>query len=93
MSTLAFTQVGDKYESTPIQLSADSVVELNFDTNPDYTGIVIEMYQTLSQNNWQICYHETMRTGLTFCKTIQGASEKALYKIVCSKNPSSALYE
>lgn len=93
MASFTFTQVNDKYESNAVQFESDTVVELTFDSVPDFTGVGIEIWQSLSQTNWQMCYDTSLRTGLTWCKTLTGVSEKAYYKIVCSSNPTSALYE
>jgi hypothetical protein len=93
MAALSFTQVGDKYESDIIQFNSDSVVELDFDSVPEFTGVEIEIHQSLSQTNWQMCYKDTLRTGLTWCKTLVGVSENAYYKVVTNVNPTNALYE
>ena len=95
MSSLNFTQKGVKYESEGFVLSQDSVVELVFDSVPDFTGVTIDFFISLSGDNWQCCYTYTLRNseGNTFCKSIQGASEKATYKIVCSVEPVTAIYE
>ena len=93
MNDLTFTQVGNRYESDAVQFESDSVVELKFDSVPDFTGVEIEIQQSLTQTNWQLCYKDALRTGLTWCKTLKGVSEKAYYKIVCSSNPTTAKYE
>ncbi len=93
MNDLTFTQVGNRYESNAVQFESDSVVELEFDSVPDFTGVEIEIQQSLTQTNWQLCYKDALRTGLTWCKTLKGVSEKAYYKIICSSNPTTAKYE
>lgn len=93
MTSFTFTQVGDKYESDVVQFESDAVVELTFASVPDFTGVGIEIWQSLSQTNWQMCYKDTLRTGTTWCKTLKGVSEKAYYKLVCSVNPTTGKYE
>lgn len=100
-TSFTFTQVGDKYESNAVQFESDTVVRLTFSSVPDFTGVGIEFWQSLPQtdvqsltaDDWQLCYDEALRTGLTWCKALTGVSEKAYYKIVCSVNPTTALYE
>lgn len=93
MTSFTFTQVGDKYESDVVQFESDAVVELTFASVPDFTGVGIEIWQSLSQTNWQMCYNDALRTGLTWCKTLVGVSENAYYKVVTTVQPTSAYYE
>lgn len=93
MAALSFTQVGDKYESDIVQFESNAVVELTFNSVPDFTGVEIEIHQSLSQTNWQMCYNDALRTGLTWCKTLVGVSENAYYKVVTTVQPTSAYYE
>lgn len=93
MANLTFTKVGDKYESDVVQFESNAVVELTFGSVPDFTGVGIEIWQSLSQTNWQMCYDDVLRTGLTWCKTLAGVSENAYYKVVTTVQPTSAYYE
>lgn len=93
MANLTFTKVGDKYESDVVQFESNAVVELTFGSVPDFTGVGIEIWQSLSQTNWQMCYNDALRTGLTWCKTLAGVSENAYYKVVTTVQPTSAYYE
>lgn len=93
MASLTFSQVDGKYETSDVQFETDAVLELNFDAIPELTGVQIEIYQSLTKTGWQLAYNETLRSGLTFCKTLVGVSEKAYYKIVSTVNPTSASYE
>lgn len=93
MNTLSFTQVGNVYITEPVQFSKDTVLELNFESIPALTGVTISIQQSLSKTGWQTCFSDTLRQGTTWCKTLQGVSEKAWYKVVSTTNPQSANYE
>ena len=61
MADLTFTKVGDKYESDVVQFESNAVVELTFGSVPDFTGIGIEIWQSLSQ-----VHNRIRRTTNTF---------------------------
>lgn len=92
MSSLSFSQNGNLYESDVIQLTNNSVLELNFESL-SASGVSIWIMQSLTQEGWQGCYSDTLRQGTTWCKTLAGVSESAYYKVVCTAEPKSANYE
>lgn len=94
MSDLTFSASGNVFESDVISLTDDSVIELHFSDVPEYKGVDVDIYQSLSGVYWQKCFHETLYYKCdTFCKAVKGVSENAQYKVVCSINPDSAKYE
>ena len=94
MTSLSFTKFLDNYyESDEIQLEKDSVIELNFNSVPDFLGVTIKIFQSLTKTGWTMVYSEDMRNNTTWCKTLAGVSENAYYKVVTTVNPSSASYE
>lgn len=93
MTTLGFSKVGNIYESEPTQFGKDTVLELNYESVPEVVGVKISIKQSLSKEGWQTCFSDTLRQGTTWCKTLQGVSENAWYKVVSEIQPKSANYE
>lgn len=93
MSVLGFTKVGNVYESEPTQFDKDAVLELNYESVPELVGVSISIQQSLTKAGWQTCFSDTLRQGTTWCKTLQGVSENAWYKVVSTIEPKSANYE
>jgi len=89
---LSFHKKKDKFESDVIQFAEDAALELHFTEVPEYKGVSIYVFESLSNEYWQLCYHDTLRMENTFCKTIEGYSREAYYKVVCSEEPESAYY-
>ena len=92
METLTFTEVNGRYESDVVNFTEDSAIELTFTEVPVFNGVDIDIWQSVSGNNWQKCFHDTLRNDNTYCKSIKGVSTEASYKIICSLEPSSAYY-
>lgn len=94
MTTLGeFELVGNRYESEEVQFNKDAVLEINFQKMPPVTGIMIQIYQSLTLKGWHCCYTDTLRQGKVWCKTLVNVSENAYYKIVCTEKPQSVNYE
>lgn len=90
---LSFQEIEGRWESDVINFDEDAALELHFNPTPEYSGVEIFIFQSLSADNWQCCYHETLRAKEnTFCKTVEGYSRKASYKVICSSEPEAAYY-
>ena len=92
MADLAFSNVDGKWESEVVNFETEPALEIVFEDIPPYKGVDIEIFQSVSTDNWQRCYHITHRMEKVFCRTLWGTSQKAFYKVVCSEEPSSACY-
>ena len=93
MNTLSFHELpSGKFESDVFQFGDDAALELNFESVPKFVGVDIAICQSLSQENWQTCYYEQQYLYNTFCKSVQGASRQAYFKIITTFQPVSAYY-